>query len=269
MLWTIALVITLVSAWYQRATGPTHPLSGEYTLRGASTHFELPRSHAGATDCSVSIPVCDSLVEGTVLWRLDPSTSDWTRENMRFRNGFLEGRLPVQPAAGHLEYVVVLRDADRSVTLPEGGTAKIRFKGDVPPAVLIPHIAAMFCAMLLSTRAGLESFREHPRLIGLTRWTIGFLLVGGMILGPIVQRYAFGAFWTGWPFGNDLTDNKTLIALIAWVLAAVALLKFRRPKFWVLAAAIILLSVYLIPHSLLGSRLDPVKTEMRDTTSTG
>jgi hypothetical protein len=40
-----------------------------------------------------------------------------------------------------------------------------------------------------------------------------------MILGPVVQYYAFGEFWTGVPFGWDLTDNKTLVAVIFWALA--------------------------------------------------
>ena len=35
--------------------------------------------------------------------------------------------------------------------------------------------------------------------------------LGGMILGPIVQKYAFGAYWTGIPFGHDLTDAKNLV----------------------------------------------------------
>jgi len=32
-----------------------------------------------------------------------------------------------------------------------------------------------------------------------------------------VQHYAFGQLWTGVPFGWDLTDNKTLLAALAWV----------------------------------------------------
>ncbi len=43
------------------------------------------------------------------------------------------------------------------------------------------------------------------------------LVLGGFLLGPIVQKYAFGAFWTGWPFGEDLTDNKTAVAVLAWL----------------------------------------------------
>jgi hypothetical protein len=71
-----------------------------------------------------------------------------------------------------------------------------------------------------------------------------------------VQKFAFGSLWTGFPFGYDLTDNKTLIAFIGWVIALIAGRKGKPARGWVLAAAILLLIVFLIPHSLLGSELD-------------
>ncbi|MBI4877207.1 MAG: hypothetical protein HY822_21445, partial [Acidobacteria bacterium] len=89
-----------------------------------------------------------------------------------------------------------------------------------------------------------------------TLWTVGFLLVGGMILGPVVQKYAFDAFWTGWPFGHDLTDNKTAVAFVAWVGAWVASARSRNPRRWMVFAALVTLAVFLIPHSVLGSELD-------------
>ncbi len=77
-----------------------------------------------------------------------------------------------------------------------------------------------------------------------------------MILGPIVQKYAFDAYWTGWPFGQDLTDNKTLAAFVLWV-AAYFQVKFNpKKRGWVIAAAVLLLAVYLIPHSMFGSEID-------------
>ena len=66
----------------------------------------------------------------------------------------------------------------------------------------------MFFGMLLSTRAGLEAYSTTPNYGRLILWTVALLTVGGLLLGPIVQKYAFDAFWTGWPFGTDLTDNK-------------------------------------------------------------
>ncbi len=76
-----------------------------------------------------------------------------------------------------------------------------------------------------------------------------------MILGPLVQKYAFGELWTGVPFGWDLTDNKTLIAFIFWILAVVMNRKKERPLYTALAAVVLLL-VYSIPHSMFGSELD-------------
>ncbi len=76
-----------------------------------------------------------------------------------------------------------------------------------------------------------------------------------MVLGSIVQKYAFGAYWTGFPFGMDLTDNKTLIALLGWIAAAFAVEKNRQSMILIFAAAILMLGVYAIPHSLVGSEL--------------
>lgn len=95
-----------------------------------------------------------------------------------------------------------------------------------------------------------------PKLKKLTFWTLGLLVAGGAVFGPIVQWYAFDALWTGWPFGHDLTDNKIAVALAAWITAAIALYRSKNPKRWVLGAAIVMFVTYLIPHSLLGSELD-------------
>ena len=82
------------------------------------------------------------------------------------------------------------------------------------------------------------------------------LAVGGLILGPVVQKYAFDAYWTGWPFGHDLTDNKTLVAVLAWLAVLWAWRRGRNAKAWALGAAIIVFLVFMIPHSVLGSELD-------------
>ncbi|HRU56613.1 MAG TPA: hypothetical protein P5190_05200, partial [Bacteroidales bacterium] len=118
-----------------------------------------------------------------------------------------------------------------------------------------PHILLMFIAMLFSTAAGIMSVVKHPSYKKYSVWTLVLLTAGGMILGPVVQHYAFGEYWTGIPFGWDLTDNKTLIAFIFWIIAVIANRKKERPVYSALASFILLL-VYSIPHSMLGSELD-------------
>ncbi len=163
--------------------------------------------------------------------------------------------LPSQPPAGKLEYRIILTRAEEVAVVPAKDNIVIRFKGAVPTAILVAHIIAMFAAMLFAARAGLDIFGRGGTLRSLVYWTIALTLVGGFVLGPIVQHYAFGAWWTGWPFGTDLTDNKTTVMLIAWVGAAVAGQKAKRPAVWALIAGIVTFVVFLIPHSLFGSEL--------------
>ena len=125
-----------------------------------------------------------------------------------------------------------------------------------PLAILIPHVIIIFFAMFLSNRTALEAVRKTGSPYSYMCWTIGFFFVGGLILGPLVQKYAFGAFWTGFPFGTDLTDNKTLIAFVGWILALFFNRGERSSRGWILCAALLMLAVYLIPHSLLGSEID-------------
>jgi hypothetical protein len=254
--WILSLLITLGSAIYQRATGPTYPIKGKINLDGKDIKYSVARSHGGTTNHTVEIKTDDPAVEGFVIWKRYKTNDDWAKVPMLYKDGILSAELPNQPPAGKLQYQVTLKAGDKTFTLPEQGPNIIRFKGDVPTLVLIIHVLAMFTGMLFSNRAGIESLSKEPNLKKLALWTFGLLTVGGMILGPIVQKYAFGAFWTGWPFGTDLTDNKTAVVFITWLLAVISTYKFKNPKRWVLAAAIITLAVYLIPHSMLGSELD-------------
>jgi len=261
ILWVIAVVITIASAVYQRVTGPTHPLSGNASMGEMSVDYKLERSHGGDDDHRVAIKTPDQSVEGTLSYKRFKTDDDWTDIPMNREEEYLVGHLPHQPPAGKLQYRVKLFEGSHEVTLPEVGSTVIRFKGAVPPWFLIPHIVFMFLAMLVSTRTGLQAVVTGKNLKEYTVWSIALLLFGGLIFGPIVQEFAFGELWTGVPFGIDLTDNKTLIAFAGWLVATVAVFKKRSPRAFVLGASILMLAIFLVPHSVLGSELDYAEME--------
>ena len=256
LLWSLAFLFTCVTAFIQRVTGPTYAFSESIVMNGKTFACKLDRSHGGMSNAPVRIATNDSSVHGTVEWKRYNSDDAWSRIVMNDSGGILSAELPYQPPAGKLLYQVLLDDGVELVPIPEKEPLVIRFKGIVPLAVLIPHIVAIFGAMLLAARTGLECFNKEPKFKKFSYWTIGLLFVGGLILGPIVQRYAFNAWWTGWPFGTDLTDNKTAVAFVAWIAAAIALRRTSHPKRWVLSAAIVSIIVFLIPHSLFGTELN-------------
>jgi hypothetical protein len=86
--------------------------------------------------------------------------------------------------------------------------------------------------------------------------TIVSLLVGAFVLGPLVQPYAFGVWWSGIPFGYDWTDNEVLVELFFWLVAAYMNRGKRRSRKAAFVAGFASLLVYFIPHSLFGSEYD-------------
>jgi hypothetical protein len=255
-LWIIALIITLLSAVYQRRTGPTYPIEGHRQIGSSDVEFQLQRSHGGDGDQAVLIVAPDTSIHALVVFRRYKTNDLWTCIEMQRRGDQLVAALPHQPPAGKLEYHVEIQKDERVISIPEKENAVTRFKGDVPTWALLPHVIFIFLAMLVSTRTGLQSLRKEAPLPGLVLATLLFIIVGGFIFGPIVQKYAFGAYWTGIPFGTDLTDNKTLIALMAWVMVFIRIRRQPKARLWALGAALVMFLIFMIPHSMHGSELD-------------
>lgn len=251
----IAIVVTLLAAYWQRTSGPTLPLAAGMTLNGTTLIFELPRSHGGEDDAEIVIPTDDETLSGQIHWRRYHADDTWHSEPLVRRDGELVGALPHQPPAGKLEYFLSFTKSDFTSTVGEESPVVIRFKGAVPAWILIPHVIFMFLAMLASNAAGLMALFKDECFRRLTFVALALLAVGGMLLGPAVQWFAFGDWWTGVPFGWDLTDNKTLIAFVAFIIAAVGNIKKPRPWLTV-GAAVVMLIIFSIPHSMFGSELD-------------
>jgi hypothetical protein len=255
LLWVLAFIITVSAAIYQKTTGPTYPKKGNVTIENKTYTFKLLTSHGGTSDAPIEIAVPQN-INGTISYRKFRSQDSLTMVPMTYQNGKLVGYLPNQPPAGKLEYLVVLNDNKQSYALNPKPTI-IRFKGDVPLGILIPHIFFMFLAMMVSTRTGIEAISKRKQVLLFVKITLVSLFIGGLILGPIVQEYAFGDYWTGWPFGGDWTDNKTIVAFLFWVIAFFVLRKKPQNRLWPIIAFAVLFAVYMIPHSMGGSELDP------------
>jgi hypothetical protein len=256
LLWILAFMITAGSAVYQRMTGPTHALEGKIALGDEEIAFTLERSQERVGDYEIRIDAGNPGISGYVTYQRFKTDDPWITVPMSRDSSSLVSHLPEQPTAGKLAYKVFLSYGEEEVSLSGEQPVVIRFKDVVPDIILLPHIFVMFLAMLLSTRAGLEALRKDSNPRKFVYWTAGTMLVGGFILGPLVQKFAFGEWWTGFPLGIDLTDNKTLIAMVVWVIALMAGRKNKPVRGWVLAASLITLIIFLIPHSLLGSELD-------------
>jgi len=253
--WFLAVIITLALSIYQRMTGPTHPKKVDIELRGDNYQIKLPRSGV-QKDEIVTLKDITAVVKSQLHYRRYPTTNDYTTVDFQWTGAAWQAALPVQPIAGKLQYYITVDGKDYLKDEP----VIIRFRNDVPAYILIPHILLMFGAMLFAVYTFLlvVTRKEYRKWL---KMTVATLFVGGFIFGPLVQHAAFGPWWTGFPYGTDLTDNKTLISFL-FFLAALATIKWKYNKWVVVLAVLMMIAVFTIPHSAFGSEYDYEKQKL-------
>lgn len=254
-LWIFSILFTAGIAIFQRMTGPTYPIKGKVTINNSVIKFKLPTTSDAEEGELIRVCVPDTSVKGEFTFKRYNSNDSFTKVKMKRDSCYLTVLIQKQPPAGKVMYDIKLISKNETFLLNDDYVV-LRYKGKVPDSVLVIHVIIIFLAMLYSTRAGVEAICKGVKTYRYAFVTLITLLIGGMLLGPVVQKYAFGAYWTGWPFGHDLTDNKTLVAFIFWVIAFFKLSRNRKNFKWAVIAAVVLLIIFLIPHSVLGSEID-------------
>ena len=255
--WILAIVITLVLSVYQRMTGPTYPKKVTVEVNGGQYKIKLPRSGVQQDEVITLKDVPQTQGNMTLHYRRYPTSDAYTTVDFEWRDDAWQTSLPMQPVAGKLQYYITVGGKD----YPADEPVVIRFRNDVPASILIPHILLMFGAMLLAVYTFLMvvTGRKYRRWLWIT---VGTLFVGGFILGPMVQHVAFGPWWAGFPYGTDLTDNKTLLSFL-FFMVAVATLKWKYNRWVVCLAVLLMIAIFSIPHSAYGSEYDYTTQQLK------
>ena len=119
LFWTLAVIITVGSAVYQRMTGPTHPLKGKVILANREIKYTLDRSCDTSTNYKLQIKTGDPSIVGFIIWKRYKTNDEWNKVQMNYIDGKLSGELPKQPMAGKLQYSVMLKSNASTVRLQE------------------------------------------------------------------------------------------------------------------------------------------------------
>ncbi|MCK4236905.1 MAG: hypothetical protein KAX38_07280 [Candidatus Krumholzibacteria bacterium] len=187
-------------------------------------------------------------------------------------NGVWEMALPDLGKGKRLEYAFVVEGTGgESVRLPSQGGRflVVKYKGDYSIVVLVLHIIFMFGAFFFMIQSFMGALwilmgaEGKSHTVGMMRWVMIFTFIGGWPLGFILNYQRFGPVWEGFPFGFDITDNKTQIMFLFWVVTVFLVggsFFGRGEKFdrigprgfaWaVIISFIVSLSLYILPHSL-------------------
>ena len=167
LFWTLAVVLTLSAAVYQRLTGPTYPKRISIKIDTVEIKGKLVRSNNTGENATVVLKIVPEEVSATLFYKRFPTNEEFSPQPFERNGSNLEAFLPSQPPAGKLQYYLILEKNGTSVNLFKEDPITIRFKGAVPGVILIPHILFMFFAMLFSSLAGIfalgkvKSYKMH------------------------------------------------------------------------------------------------------------
>ena len=216
--------------------------------------------------------VSDELVEPSIVYTVVGEEGTRRINMVHGGEGRWEAYLPAIEKSGRIMYALTIRrESGSTVRLPEeeGSFLLVKYKGEVSPVVLGLHIIFMFGAFyfmvqsLWSAIEILSSGRGKRSAVSNTRWVLVFTFIGGWPLGFLLNYQAFGPIWEGFPFGYDITDNKTQLIFLFWLVSLLlvrgSFLGKGEERDWlgprgfalaILLSYILSLFLFIVPHSL-------------------
>lgn len=260
ILWIISLLLTVAIVYYQSATGPGKPVKVEKEFENQRFSFKLPCASDKADDeiIAIEVPVgsLTNTFTGIIKYKSLNSNDFWVSDTMHWEEGRrIVAIIPHQQPSEKIMYELYFLKENNLVKMTEYPVV-LTFRGKVPGYIFLPYLLLIFLGILFSTRTGFEALFDGTKTYRYSFLTLVLLFIGGGILGVFVQKYAFNTYWIGWPFGHDLSNTKIFVSLVFWFVTFFKLARDKNKKWWPVIAAVMLLLVFLIPHSILGSEID-------------
>ena len=266
MRYALALVLTILLLGIARRISTRHPTDHSVEADGTTL------SHRTVTEDFGDGPKIDiraSSTEGltALVYYSRTEGGPYQIDSLSGTSDELSAILPVLQKGSRWYYHIKAFQSGKEIAkFPPGSDQFIKFKGHVPAYILIPHIFCMFATIffgLLTVFSSISAARGRADIKQSVRyllWTVIFAFIGGFPLGYLVAYLAFGQGWSGVPMGWDITDNKTVILFLFWLVTFVLArrglkgerMAISRKAYMSLASASLIVTfiAFVIPHSI-------------------
>ena len=269
----VGLLITLVIFVVARRMSRNRPRFLEMEAAGSVVTHESVYEQVGPGQPVITLRSDpDAGIEPRLVYTVDRSGPERTIVMREGPEGVWTAGLPSMEKGHRIDYSFRIYPAAtgaRGTPEAESGSFRLKYKGEVSTTILVLHILCMFGAFFFIVESLLGSgamlIRDEGRefTVGMTRWAILFVFLGGFPLGFALNWQRFGVMWEAFPFGWDVTDNKTQVIFILWLITALVSWRSffgrrtgrdpvgnRAYAAIVAAVSIISIILYLVPHSL-------------------
>lgn len=269
----VAIILTIALLGISRRLSTRHPDDLAVEGSGFRAEHRTVTEQVGPGRPVLSLTLKgDRAVESFVLYRVGREEELHAVPMTGMGEGVWRAVLPEYEKGTKIYYTITLHDGEEAVAnIPEesGSTLFIKYKGKVSTVVLILHIIFMFASFYFMIQSfwsalGILGGRDWKgEAVGHARWVLISSFIGGWPLGFILNYQAFGVVWEGFPFGYDITDNKTQIMFVFWLVSLLlvrgSFLGRGEDRDWLgsrgFAVALIFsfvvsLLLFIVPHSL-------------------
>ena len=207
-----------------------------------------------------------------VRWISPPSSEIQARGMWEIEKGIYEARLPEFEKGTKINYRITASNVEGTKVRVPGDPEKfgvLTYKGKASNLVVGAHILFMFGAfffMVMSFLAAIDILRgreDKRNAVRAARWVLASSFIGGWPLGFFLNYQTFGTLWEGFPFGYDVTDNKTQVIFILWLLSLLLAWgsfigkgeekdRLGRKAFAlsIVACFVLSLALFILPHSI-------------------
>lgn len=225
----------------------------------------------GRPDLSIMVKGGEAL-EPVVRYRVGKEEALRTVVMTDEGDGMWRAALPEFEKGTKIYYALELLQGGGTVArIPEENVSFlfIKYKGKVSAVVLTLHILFMFASFYFMVQSlwsaiGILAGRAwKAEAVRHARWVLISSFIGGWPLGFILNYQAFGVVWEGFPFGYDVTDNKTQIMFVFWLVSLLLVrgsflgrgeerdtLGARGFASALILSFIVSLLLFIVPHSL-------------------
>lgn len=274
-----AILITLVLLALARKMTTVKSVHKTVDIGGVVIEHDTVPKKRGPGDAVIPVKVSGA-EKATLFYRI--GEGDFQAVQMDLKEGESDvfvASIPHQKKGTNVWYYIEaqrqIEDRKVAVTLPDGNSANFRpillkFQGNVPSLIISSHVFCNFAGIFFSVLAlfsAVDLKRGKGTLkksVAFSLLTFTFLFMGFVTLGAALNYFAFGVLWEAFPFGTDVTDSKSQIALLSWLVT----LFLVKGTIWgknpsknlasekgysttVIISFVITVAMFLIPHSLI------------------
>ena len=246
ILWSGAIVITIIFAFLLRTISPEKPVTGTVEFGHEKVGYKFDRVYRSDNDYPVMLFSDIDSLQADLEYKDSNSGKEWTKVPMKYKDGILTANIPKHPTQSLVDYRVNLKYEGQSFVVPKKDGLTIKFLGRVSTQIMVWFYIALFGGILLSTRIGLEFFNENEKIKKLSFFAFITFVFYAMLLIPVKRTYELSAFGKSIPQITQLFSVGGISIIILWIAGIISFFYVKNRRLMALIVAVLTLLIFII-----------------------